>query len=204
MVDLAEGDLAGAQRVLADVPPELDPASLVAMMATYWDLGWVLDEAAQRRLLSLGPSEFDNDRSAWGWVLAQEYALLGDSARARAYADTARVTLEEQLRATPNDAQRHVIHGLTLAMMGRSAEAVREAERGTELTPVSRDAYTGAYLQHQRARVYLMVGQPEKALDILESLLKMPYYLSPKWLRIDPTFAPLRGNARFERMAAGG
>jgi hypothetical protein len=34
-------------------------------------------------------------------------------------------------------------------------------------------------------------------------LLTMPYYLSPGWLRIDPTFTPLRGNPRFERMVAG-
>jgi len=43
-------------------------------------------------------------------------------------------------------------------------------------------------------RIYLLVGQPEKALDELEPLLKIPYYLSPGWLRIDPTFAPLKGN----------
>jgi tetratricopeptide (TPR) repeat protein len=173
-------------------------------MANYWDVGWALDDAARRRLLSLRPADFDNDRGAWGWVLAQEYVLRGDSVRARIYADSARVALEEQLRATPLDAQRHVIYGLILATLGRSSDAVREGERGTALAPVSRDAYVGAYVQHQLARVYLMVGQPAKALDILDALLKMPYYLSPGWLRIDPTFAPLRGNPRFERMAAQG
>ena len=43
----------------------------------------------------------------------------------------------------------------------------------------------------------------EKALDQLEPLLKVPYYLSPGWLQIDPTFAPLKGNPRFERLIAG-
>jgi len=52
-------------------------------------------------------------------------------------------------------------------------------------------------------RIYLLVGEPEKALDQLEPLLKIPYYLSPGWLRIDPTFAPLQGNRRFERLIAG-
>jgi serine/threonine-protein kinase len=46
-------------------------------------------------------------------------------------------------------------------------------------------------------------GRAEKALDQLEPLLKIPYYLSPGWLRIDPTFASLKGNPRFERLVAG-
>jgi hypothetical protein len=41
-------------------------------------------------------------------------------------------------------------------------------------------------------RIYLLVGEPERSLDQLEPLLKMPYNLSPGWLKIDPTFAPLR------------
>jgi hypothetical protein len=62
---------------------------------------------------------------------------------------------------------------------------------------------TGPYIQHQLARIYMLVGEPEKALDKLEPLLKTPYFISPGWLRIDPNFDPLRGNPRFEKLAAG-
>ncbi len=50
----------------------------------------------------------------------------------------------------------------------------------------------------------MLVGEPEKALDQLEPLLKISYYLSPGWLKIDPNFDALRKTPRFQRLAAGG
>jgi hypothetical protein len=38
---------------------------------------------------------------------------------------------------------------------------------------------------------------------LLEPLLRAPYRLSPAWLRIDPEFAPFRGNPRLEQFLAG-
>ena len=71
------------------------------------------------------------------------------------------------------------------------------------MTPVSKDAFSGPYLQHQLARIYILVGEPDKAIDRLEPLLRMPYYLSPGWLRVDPTFDPIRKHSRFQRLADG-
>lgn len=68
------------------------------------------------------------------------------------------------------------------------------------LVPASRDGYVGPYFQHLLARTYLVAGEPEKALDELEPLLKMPYFLSPAWLRIDPAFDPIRNNPRFRKL----
>ena len=164
----------------------------------------MLDDAQQRQLLTLPPSAFDDDRGNWGMVRAQTYWLRKEVAKARVYADSAQLALAEQIRATPDDGQRHVIRGLALAYLGRKAEAIEEGERGMALVPVSRDAFGGTYNQHQLARIYLLVGEPNKALDQLESLLQIPYYLSPGWLKIDPSFDPLRGNPRFERLVAGG
>ena len=79
----------------------------------------------------------------------------------------------------------------------------REAERGATLLPLSKDARDGAYDQYLLARVYLLAGQPDKAMDILEQLLKVPFYVSPAWLRIDPEWTSLRGNPRFKRLSAG-
>jgi serine/threonine-protein kinase len=203
MVALAQGRLADAQAVVRSGLPAVGSAALLAFFGTYWDLYWVLDDAQQRQLLTLPPSAFDDDRGNWGIVRAQTYWLRKEVAKARVYADSAQLALAEQLRATPEDGQRHVLRGLALAYLGRKDEAIAAGERGLALLPVSRDAFGGAYNQHQLLRIYLLVGQPNKALDQLESLLKIPYYLSPGWLKIDPTFDALRGNPRFERLIAG-
>ncbi|HTS90067.1 MAG TPA: protein kinase [Gemmatimonadales bacterium] len=203
MVALAQGDLAGAQGVLRNALHGVDPGSLLAYFGNYWDLCWALDDAQQQQVLTLGPGAFDNDRGVWGIVHAQISHLRGDSVRTRIYADSARMAYEQQIRTTPNDGQQHAFRGLALAYLGRKADAIAEGERAVALAPASQDAYGGPYNLHQLARIYLLVGEPDKALDLLERLLKMPYYLSPEWLRIDPSFAPLHGNPRFERLIAG-
>jgi thioredoxin-like negative regulator of GroEL len=121
--------------------------------------------------------------------------------RAAAYGDSARAAFEQQLTATPEDPQRLVLLGVALAYMGRRDEAVRAGKQGVAIQPISKNAQTGPYLQHQLARIYVLVGEPDQALDQLEPLLKIPYYLSPGWLRIDPTFDPLRKHPRFQKLA---
>lgn len=42
------------------------------------------------------------------------------------------------------------------------------SERAVALAPIAKDAYDGPYYQHQLVRIYILVGEPEKALDQLE------------------------------------
>jgi serine/threonine-protein kinase len=204
MVYLAQGDLPGARQVLKAAQQEVEPTALVQWMATYFDLFWVLDEEQQKLLLRLPPGPFDDDRLSWGLALAGTWALRGDTARARAYGDSARIAGEANLREAPDDGQLHVLLGTALAYMGRKSEAISEGLRAVALVPTSKDAYQGPYLQHQLARIYLLVGEQEKALDQLEPLLKIPYNLSVGWLKVDPTFDPLRKNPRFQKLVEGG
>ena len=202
MTFLGEGNFAGARAVLKAAPGDIEPTALVTYVGNYNDLAWVLDDEQRALLLRLTPSAFDGDRGTWGLVLAQAFALKDDRANTRAHAEEARKALEEQLRQAPDNAQRHVYLGLSLAYLGRKEEAIREGLRSVELIPVSKDAFNGPYYQHQLARIYTLAGEPEKALDHLEPLMKIPYYVSPAWLKIDPNFDPLRNNPRFQKLVA--
>ncbi|HUR94555.1 MAG TPA: tetratricopeptide repeat protein, partial [Gemmatimonadales bacterium] len=200
MVLLAQGDLAGARRVIGEAEREVEPTALVQWVATFYDLFWVLNDEQQQLLLRLPPGPFDDDRQSWGLALAGTFLLRGDSARGRAYADSARIAGEAYVHEAPENGQLHALLGVSLAYLGRKAEAIREGRRAVELLPTSRNAYGGPYLQHQLARIYLLVGEPERALDALEPLLRVPYILSPGWLQVDPTFDPLRANPRFRKL----
>ena len=203
MVELARGDLGAARRKLAAAASEIPATDIAAYMAWYWDLYWVLDDEQTDLLFRLEPAAFDGDAASRAMAFAQAYRLRGDAIRAAAYADTSAREFARQLARVPDDAQRHVLRGLMLAYLGRKAEAIEEGLRGTALSPLANDGFGGVYFQHQLVRIYLAVGEPQKALDQLEPLLAVPYYLTPRWLRIDPDFALLQGDPRFDKLIAG-
>jgi hypothetical protein len=45
-----------------------------------------------------------------------------------------------------------------------------------------------------------MVGEYGAAIAEIEHLLSIPGHLTVPWLRIDPTWDPLRGNPRFRKL----
>ena len=200
MVHLMQGDLARARQVFQATPPGMQRAELLAYNALYSDLYWVLEEADQKAVLEMTAADFDDDRAIWAVTLMQLAMHRGDKAKARELATLALADYDQQLKGVPNDPQRNIFRGLSLAALGRKEEAMQAAEKGSALTPLSSDQTNGAYNLHQLARVYLMVGENEKALDALEQLVKIPYVLTPGYLRIDPNFTPLRGNPRFEKL----
>ena len=200
---LAQGDLPAARAVLKSAPKEVEPTALVITVAS--SLGaWVLDEQQRELLLRLTPSAFDDEKAAWAFALVAASALKGDAASVQTYAEEGRKAVEDALRAEPESPALHSSLGVFLAYLGHKAEAMREGERAVALRPVGKDASLGPILEGFLVQIYIQVGEPEKALDLLERSLKIPNgFLSPGWLRIAPVFDPLRKNPRFQKLVAG-
>jgi hypothetical protein len=55
-------------------------------------------------------------------------------------------------------------------------------------------------MAYQAAIAYMLVGNADAAVQQLERCFALPTGGTPAFLRIDPTFAPLRGDARFRRL----
>ena len=92
MAYLGQGDLRRrAHGACQRCPATIAQPAVVAYLATYNDLYWVLDDAEQQLLLRLPASAFFDDPAAWGSVKMQTWWMRGDKAKARAYADSARV-----------------------------------------------------------------------------------------------------------------
>jgi TolB-like protein len=196
---LGEGDLAGARAVLKTALDNVELTALVTSMGTFLDLGWALDERQQELLLRLPPSAFEDSRGLRALCFAQVYAWKGDGPRARAFAEEARAAFAEQPQGVEDDAD----VGLALAYLGRKEEAIRAGERAVARQPLARNADAGPFYQERLARIYALVGEPEKAVDVIARLLEIPGTLSPPFLRIDPAFNSLRKNPRFQKLVAG-
>ena len=179
----------------------MDLPTFVSYLATYYDLYWTLDAGQRAMVKRLTPASFDGDAGSWGLALAGVYEVEGDRRRATAYGDSARVAFEQQLYAAPDNPQLRVLLGVALAYAGRKEAAAREGERGVAAD--SSQSQNAMYYRHQLVRIHMLNGEQDKALDVLEPLLRGPYYLSPAWLRVDPTFDPLRNNPRFKKLVEG-
>ena len=204
VIALAAGDLAGARGIIARSVAEVPRDRMLAYLGTYWDNWWVPagDDAA--RMTELPAAAFDV-ATAYHTVRAQAWLGRRGTAMARVHADSALVMMREVLRATPGDAQRHLFVGLMEAHAGRRAEALAATERGLALArarpSMDRSAFV-AYYHYVAAKTAAIVGDRALAVRWTRECLARRGLQTAAWIRLDPTFAPLRGDPEFERVLA--
>jgi tetratricopeptide (TPR) repeat protein len=133
-------------------------------------------------------------------LCARLYSLLDKSEMAHASFDSARVKLEAKILENPFDSRLYSALGIAYAGLGMKEKAIIAGKRGVELMPITKEAYRGVFRAEDLARIYVMVGEYNSALELINQLLNIPSRLSVKLLMLDPAWKPLWNLPEFKRL----
>ncbi|MBT8479456.1 MAG: tetratricopeptide repeat protein, partial [Gemmatimonadetes bacterium] len=132
--------------------------------------------------------------------LSLAYRLAGDDQTARTWADSAvaeaRAALAERPEPVPWDrfgaaASAHAFLGMSLALRGEpgdAGEAVRHAEEAVRLYGYERDAADGDTFDWLLVRTYVLVDQPDDAIEQMDLMLSYPSVFGLGDLKLDPLY----------------
>ena len=110
------------------------------------------------------------------------------------------LSLQARIQEGLEDARVHSSLGIAYAGLGLKEEAIREGTLAVELLPVTKEAIGGVFRVRDLAVIYTKIGEFDAAIDQIEYLLSVPSDMSVPRLRLDPTWDPLRGHPRFQKL----
>jgi serine/threonine protein kinase/tetratricopeptide (TPR) repeat protein len=132
--------------------------------------------------------------------------LLSDAHQtdlARQHFERARGFLESEMEKRPRDIAVRLSLANTYARLGMKEKALQTASLDdTAKNQLSKDRFMGPNYYSDQAEVFMLCGQQDRAIDLLDRLLSAPSLLSVPMLRFDPTWDGLRNNPRFAQMLA--
>jgi len=147
----------------------------------------------------------DDQIAAFPGHLSSKYYYIGfarkalrDETGAQAAFLKAKNTLEEQLKRSPDNPDIHIQLAKVLAFLSEKDSALAEAQRATELLPETKDAFGGPEVMAGVAEVYAILGESDRAIEILDRLLSRPSGVTTQALKINPIWDPLRRDPRFQ------
>jgi tetratricopeptide (TPR) repeat protein len=140
-------------------------------------------------------------------ALADKYNAIGfarkelrDEAGAQGAFLKAKSIVEAHLKHRPDDADGHAHLATLLAWLWDKEAALAEAQRATELCPESKDAVGGPEITAKVAKVYAILGNSARAIEILDGLLSRPGSVTVQGLKSNPFWDRLRNDPRFDAL----
>ena len=112
----------------------------------------------------------------------------------------AKKDLEDKLIEFPNDSRIYSSLGIAYAGLGMRKESLEAGNRALSLMNTSIDALRGVYRELDMARILMMLGNNDEAIEKLESQLQQDSFLSVELLKNDPFWDPLRNLDSFKNL----
>jgi tetratricopeptide (TPR) repeat protein len=128
--------------------------------------------------------------------------MTKDEGTARAAFMAARAEQEKAVRSEPNYGPPLCVLGLIDAALGQKKEALREGRRAVELLPVEKDAINGPLMITYLAMIAAWAGDKDLACEQLAIAIRPPSTVSYGQLKLLPSWDPLRGDPRFDKIVA--
>ena len=202
---LEKADLEPMRRWLRTVPADSEQLSDTAALA---ETDLAIDEgdytAAANALSRYRPgtisdSDFILPRTEYEGSIA---ALRGDKEAARTAFLAARLSAGQSVNESPQDAKALLVLARIDSELGRKDDSIREGRQACAMLPVSADAIDGPYLLREMSGIYAMVGEKEKAIDTLQSIVGKPAGPGYGDLCLEHYWDVLRGDPRFAGLVA--
>jgi len=134
--------------------------------------------------------------------LALIYYVMNNREQANIYFQEARFILEEKLDEQQNDSRIFSSLGIVYAGLGMREKAIEANNKAMQIMNISIDALRGVYRELDMARILMMLGAHDKAIEKLEFLLQQNSFLSVELLKNDPFWNPLRQITAFKTLIA--
>jgi serine/threonine protein kinase/tetratricopeptide (TPR) repeat protein len=204
-IELFDGDTLAARRIVAEAQQSVPQDQLFRLLINN-GYAWLAEPSLVHAFLARGPEAVVGTDSTNFQLWKADFAwLTGDSTGQRVWGDSAQRALARRVASLPTSPVVRTEYAQALAHAGLRTEALREARNSLTLVLAQgTDRRGGTYMAmlDLAASVAMYAGDHAAALDWLEEQRSLPLHWSPSYLRVNPYYAPLRGNPRFERLTA--
>ena len=197
---LITGDVNKAQRLLNENRNISEPVinktrSNIELMNRKYDLAIQILESSPHELI-VSHEAYSTKSLQIGLIY---YEMLNKK-QSNMHFQKAKKDLEEKLIEFPNDSRIHSSLGIVYAGLGMRKESLDAGNRALSLMNISIDALRGVYREMDMARILMMLGNNDEAIEKLEFLLQEYSFLSVELLKNDPFWDPIRKLDHFKTL----